>query len=237
MMYMKGDLRDQLAHLGRSVVRAGLVVGSGGNMSARIPGTDECWVTATGSWLEQLDRTSFVRIRWDEPFPTDDRTSGETNDNAFLVSPLGAAASTDIPAMPTSELALHLAVYRARRDATVVVHLHPQTVLLLEALGEPIRLATTDHRYYLHEIGVVPFHPPGTAVLAAATAAAIGGGLNCVVLARHGCCVVADSVELAHKRVLNLGEAAELTYRALLLGRVAELAALPPGGTPAPGRI
>ncbi len=42
------------------MVRAGLVVGSGGNLSARVPGTDEFWMTATGSWLDRLDRAAFT---------------------------------------------------------------------------------------------------------------------------------------------------------------------------------
>ena len=39
-----------------------------------------------------------------------------------------------------------------------------------------------------------------------------------MVLSNHGCTVVADTVELAHKRAVNLEEAALATYRALLLG-------------------
>ena len=51
MNYVPGDLRDQLAHVGYDVVQAGLVCGSGGNLSARIPDEDACWVTASGAWL------------------------------------------------------------------------------------------------------------------------------------------------------------------------------------------
>jgi L-fuculose-phosphate aldolase len=49
--------------VGSAVVRAGLVVGSGGNLSAREPGSDEIWVTAAGTWLERLERSSFVAVR------------------------------------------------------------------------------------------------------------------------------------------------------------------------------
>jgi L-fuculose-phosphate aldolase len=48
------------------------------------------------------------------------------------------------------------------------------------------------------------------------------------VLANHGCSVLAGSVELAHKRVLYLEEAARLTFAALALGRVSELHPVPP---------
>jgi L-fuculose-phosphate aldolase len=173
-----------------------LVVGSGGNLSARLPGTDECWVTASGSWLDRLTTADFVRVRI---------TDGTALDRAAPP--------------PSSELALHLHTYRARVDVHAVVHLHPQSVLLLDALGEPVRLVTTDHAYYLRRVVRVGFHLPGSSALAQAAAAAVADGANCVVLAHHGCSVLGDTVELAHKRVRNLEEAARLTYRALALGR------------------
>lgn len=191
-----GDLRDQLAHVGSDVVRAGLVVGSGGNLSAREPGAEVCWVTGSGTWLDRLGRDDFVRVRID-----------------------GGTVGGDTRVRPSSEVALHLHIYRARPDVNAVVHLHPQSVLLLDALGEPIQLVTTDHAYYVRDVVRVGFHLPGSPALAEAAAAAVAGGANCAVLSQHGCSVLADTVELAHKRVRNLEEAAQLTYRALLLGR------------------
>ena len=41
-------------------VAAGLVVASGGNLSARLPGADEFWVTAAGTWLDRLAPADFV---------------------------------------------------------------------------------------------------------------------------------------------------------------------------------
>ncbi|GAA2586870.1 aldolase [Dactylosporangium fulvum] len=198
-----GDLRDQLAHVGHAVVQAGLVVGSGGNLSARAPDADECWVTAAGTWLDRLDRGSFVRIR--------------ISDGAAL-----DRTSSDTKAAPSSELALHLATYRARPDVNAVVHLHPQTVLLLDAIGVPVQLLTTDHAFYLRRVATMPFIPPGRAEVGTLAAKACSDGTNCVVLSRHGCSVIADSIELAHKRAFYLEEAARMTYRALLLGRTPE---------------
>jgi L-fuculose-phosphate aldolase len=107
------------------------------------------------------------------------------------------------------------------------VHLHPQAVLLLDALGEPIRLITTDHAYYVRRVVTTPFRLPGGRELALLAAAATGDGTNCVILAQHGCTVLADSIELAHKRALYLEEAARLTYQALALGRAAALPECP----------
>ena len=203
--YVGGDPRDQLAYAGRALVTAGLVVGSGGNLSARAPGADTVWVTGSGTWLDRLDRPDFVAVR-----VADGTVVGDTG-------------SVGDPVPPTTELALHLATYRARPDVRAVIHLHPQTALLLDALGERIRLVTTDHVFYLRRIVRTPFRPPGGVEVAELAAQAAADGTNCVLLAHHGCSVLADSVELAHKRALYVEEAARLTYRALVAGRLDRL--------------
>jgi len=203
--YVPGDLRDQLAHVGYDVVQSGLVCGSGGNLSARIPDEDACWVTASGAWLDRLSRTTFAPVRITDGSP----------------AVVGAIPPPRIE--PTSEIAVHLALYRSRPDVQAIVHLHPQTVLLLDALGEHIRLVTTDHAFYLRRVATVPFRLPGSSAIAALTAAMAADGSNCLVLSQHGCVVLADSVELAHKRARNLEEAAMLTYRALAAGRLDSL--------------
>ena len=202
MNYVPGDLRDQLAHVGYDVVQAGLVCGSGGNLSARIPDEDACWVTASGAWLDRLSRTTFAPVRIADGSP----------------AVVGTLPPPRIE--PTSELALHLALYRTRPDVNAVIHLHPQTALLLDALGEHVRIVTTDHAFYLRRVSTVPFRLPGTTELAALTAAMAADGTDCLVLSQHGCVVMADTVELAHKRARNLEEAASLTYRALAAGRL-----------------
>ena len=193
------DPRDLLARVGADVVRAGLVVGSGGNLSARAG--DAVWVTGAGTWLDRLTRSSFARV--------------------------SLSGTADL-GVPSTEVALHLATYRARADVRAIVHLHPQTALLLDAVGERIRLVTTDHAYYLRRIGVVPYLPPGSSALASAAASVAAEGYDCMLLRRHGCSVLGDSVEMALRRALNLEEAARLTYRALAMGRVDALTDLDP---------
>jgi L-fuculose-phosphate aldolase len=194
LTYPGGDLRDQLAHVGAAVVRAGLVVGSGGNLSARAPGSDEIWVTAAGTWLDRLDRDAFVAVR--------------VSDGAVV---------GDATAAPTTELGLHVATYRARPDVNAVVHLHPQLLVLLDAMGERVRLLTTDHAFYLRRVATARFSPPGSPGVGETAAAAVADGTNCVILRHHGCSVLGERVEMAHRRALNLDEAARLTFQALLL--------------------
>ena len=229
MGYPVGDIRDQLAFLGRSAVAAGLVVGSGGNLSARAPGADDIWVTGTGTWLDRLHPSAFSRVRISDGAVLD--ATGGGGDGSVT----GDGADHAAPS-PSSELGLHLATYRARPDVNVVVHLHPQSVLLLDALDEPVRLITTDHLAYVREVVRAPFAVPGTERVGTLAAAAVRGGANCLVLANHGVSILAGSVELAHKRAFCLEEAARLTYSALVLGRAAELRPCPPDFDPALGK-
>jgi L-fuculose-phosphate aldolase len=186
---------DALIGVGRDVVRAGLVVASGGNLSVRPPGSDTVWVTAAGSFLDRLTPDDIVAVTLDDG---------------------GAPAAGP---RPSTEVALHLATYRVRPDVHAVVHLHPQVAVLLDALGESVRLITTDHAYYLRRVVSTPFHPPGSPELAAVAASAVADGTNCVILRHHGCSVLGETVAAAHRRARNLDEAARLTYQALLLGK------------------
>ena len=186
-------LVEELLDAGRTLVRAGLVLASGGNLSARRPGGAVAAVTARGTWLDRLGPADFTLVRLD--------------DGAVV----GGAPD------PSTELALHLECYRARPDASAVVHVHPQTSVLLAALGRPIRTITTDHAAYVGTVRVAPFRHPGSPELAT-EAAALLDDCDCVILSHHGCSVVGESVEMALRRVLNLEEAAKLTYTALLIG-------------------
>ena len=53
-------LTDQLIEAGAHVVSRGLVQASGGNLSARLPGTDRFLITGTGTcWIDWCPPTSL----------------------------------------------------------------------------------------------------------------------------------------------------------------------------------
>ncbi|KRE61513.1 class II aldolase/adducin family protein [Nostocoides sp. Soil756] len=186
------EILDQLVDAGRQVVARGLVQASGGNLSARVPGTDRFVVTATGTWLDRLTPDDFAELT----------LAGER---------VGGAAR------PSVEWKLHQRTYAVREDVRAIVHLHPQHVLLVDMLGAPIRFTTLDHQYYLGSAGRVPFMPSGSDELAEAAAGAARDH-DAVVLAHHGCSALGDTVAMALRRALNLEEAAAMTYRLLQAG-------------------
>ena len=188
----RAELLDRLADVGRTAVARGLVLASGGNLSARLPGDEEFVVTAAGTWLDRLAPDDFSVV-------------------TLVGEVVGGAAQ------PSSEWKLHQRTYLARPDVNAVVHVHPQHAVLLDALGHRIRLITLDHAWYVGSVGVVPYFPNGSDELADA-AAERAREHDCMVLSHHGCSALGPDVGMAFRRALNLEEAAVATYRCLLLG-------------------
>jgi L-fuculose-phosphate aldolase len=188
----RDELVEQLVEVGGLAVERGLVLASGGNLSARLPGATEFVVTGAGTWLDRL-------------------TPGD-----FSVLTLDGAVAGGAP-RPSTEWKLHQRTYRVRPDVNAVVHVHPQHAVLVDALGHPIRLITLDHATYVRSIGTVPCFPNGSDELADG-AAEQAREHDCIVLSHHGCSALGPDVGMAFRRALNLEEAAIATYRALLLG-------------------
>lgn len=185
------DAVQQLIRAGSEIVQSGLALASAGNLSIRLD-AHRFVVTASGTWLNRLDETSFTVMDLD----------GNVVDGA---------------AKPSSEWKLHQRAYRARPDVGSVVHVHPAHAILLDALRRPIRLVTLDHAYYVGLVGRTPYYPNGSDELAD-TAAEQLAEHNCVIMGNHGSTTVGDDCDMALRRALNLENAAELTYRAILAG-------------------
>jgi ribulose-5-phosphate 4-epimerase/fuculose-1-phosphate aldolase len=181
-----------LTGVGLDAVRRGLVLASGGNLSARLPGEDGYVVTAAGTWLDRLEPSDFTVMNLD----------GEV----VRGNPV-----------PSTEWRLHWRTYQARTDVNAIVHLHPQLAVVLDALGHPIRLLTLDHVAYLRRVERVSYLPTGTDELAMAAASA-AASCNALILRYHGCSTLGDTLEMAYRRALNLEEAALATFRCLQLG-------------------
>ncbi len=182
---------SEMIDVGRKVVERGLAVGSGGNLSFRVPGTKTFLITGTGTQLDQLNKDSFAEVN----------LNGEVTGSI----------------KPSSEFRVHLESYVARPDIDVCIHLHPQASVLTAALNLPIKFLTVDHVYYVRNVVRIPWMRAGTQEIADATALAVKRS-NVVILENHGCVVLAPSVQLAYTRVLNLEEASELTLRCHDLG-------------------
>ena len=199
--------REEIAKVGRSLFERGLTFGSTGNISVRLE--DGGWLmTPTNASLGELDPATLSRF-----------------DTAGIH--VGGDA-------PTKEATLHLAMYRERKGAGAVVHLHSShsvAVSLLQGI-DPLDVLPPLTAYYVMRVGrlpLIPYLPPGDAELARAVGK-LAGAHHAVLLANHGPVVAGSTLANAQYAIEELEETAKLflmlrgaAFRPLTAEQVAEL--------------
>jgi L-fuculose-phosphate aldolase len=121
-------LRD-LIEAGRDLWTAGLVTSHGGNLSVRHGGG--AIITVTGAMLGRLTPERLVEV------DSHGRPQGVH------------------PGQPSSDLAIHLAIYRALPDAGAVVHAHPVHGIALSFEWDVIRPMNLEGRLFIERVPVL----------------------------------------------------------------------------------
>jgi len=183
--------RHALAEAGRRLAARGLVIGTGGNLSVRAG--DLIAVTPTGGALGEL-----------------------TADQMTVIDLDGAVADGDLA--PTSEVPLHLAIYRAT-FASAVAHTHAPTSTALGLVTDEIPLV---HYGMLNLGGVVrvaPYACYGTEELAAHVVKALEYK-QAALMRNHGSIATGSSLAKAVDNLELLEWAVQVYYQALLASAV-----------------
>lgn len=158
-MRLNEDLANAVAEAIRLLYSRGLVQVKGGNVSAFDRQAGLVYITPTGvpRHLVKPDDIAVVSL-----------------DGKVVVG------------NPSSELMMHLEIYKGVSDAVAVVHAHPVSVLALYESGGRLDLSlTTEARIRTNCVEEVPPLQPGSEELARATAAALSR-CRAAVLRGHG---------------------------------------------------
>jgi ribulose-5-phosphate 4-epimerase/fuculose-1-phosphate aldolase len=100
--------RKELSQYSKKSFQRGLVSGTGGNLSVRIPGEDRVLITPSGISLD--DVTPEINI---------------------LVTLEGKILSAPPGLKPSKETSFHLAAYQLRSDINALAHVHPMRLTVL----------------------------------------------------------------------------------------------------------
>ncbi|MER6535328.1 class II aldolase/adducin family protein [Streptomyces sp900105755] len=181
--------RAAVADVCRRLGAAGLLIGTAGNVSVRVG--DRVAVTATGAVLAQL-------------------TAGQVT----VVDLDGEVVAGTL--QPTSELELHLGVYR-RHGAGAVVHTHAPMATALSCVLDELPC----FHYQLLAIGgtvrVAPYATFGTPELAESVLTALDGR-SAALMANHGSVAVGPTLDKAFENALLLEWACGVYQHAAALG-------------------
>ncbi len=120
---------------------------------------------------------------------------------------------------PTSELPMHLGIYRACGGCRAVVHIHGIYAPMLRESDVSKLFIDTELEYVLKpRICFVEVKPPGSRELAEAVALRVSEGCNVIVLERHGIVATGSDLRVA----LELVEAIEMAARRMFISRCIE---------------
>ena len=154
-------IKAEILALGCAMFDKGLVTGTWGNISSRIPGTKLIAVTPSGKGYREIIAEDVVVVD----------VTGKIIEGSFK---------------PSSELPLHLAIYSARPDIQAIIHTHSVFASACAVAHKGIPPIIEDLvQLSGGSVDVARYALPGTDALAHNVVAALGKK-NAVLMANHG---------------------------------------------------
>jgi L-ribulose-5-phosphate 4-epimerase len=187
------SLRHELVGLHDELPRNGLVVWTGGNISARDPETGRVAIKPSGVRYRELTPESMV-----------------------VVDLEGRVVEGDLK--PSSDTASHLYIYRHRPDVNGVVHTHSRYATAFAAVGRSIPVYLTGHAdEFGGEIPCAGFAFIGDDSIGSLVVEGIGRS-RAILLKNHGVFTVGASAHSAVKSAVMVEDVAATVFVALQLG-------------------
>jgi L-fuculose-phosphate aldolase len=187
------QIRADIVEAGRRLYARGLVASNDGNITARL---DDQRLIATPKSVSK----GFM-----------------SPDMMVVVDYNGKKISGDREA--SSELPMHLEIYRNRPDINAVVHAHPPTATGFAVAGIPLtRAVLAEVVTTLGSIPIAEYGTPSTAELPEAVRKYIKAH-DGMLLANHGAVTCGTTVESAHFKMETIEHFARISLVARLLGR------------------
>lgn len=205
MIYQEGshyptdfEAKKQILEIGRMMFDKNFVASNDGNVSCKVSDT-ALWTTPTGVSKGSMRDEMLVKVDLE----------GNVLQGSWK---------------PSSELKMHLRVYRENPKVRGVVHAHPPIATSFAVAGIPLhKPILAEAVVQLGEIPVAPYATPGTQEVPDSIAPFCRTH-NGVLLANHGALTWGDNVMQAYYRMESLEYYAMLTmYTESIIGRANEL--------------
>ncbi|MFH1411467.1 MAG: class II aldolase/adducin family protein [Candidatus Omnitrophota bacterium] len=182
------SIKEQLAVCGKRMHAEKLVIGAGGNISARTGG--RVWIKKRDKDMGKGDPDDYVEIK--------DGKGGDLNGE-----------------MLSSETPMHLACYEKNKDINAIVHAHsPFAIAVAEKGGIPEHISYEADCIIGSAVPAIDYLQPGSEKLAEEVSERVKSGANAVLLKRHGAIAVGRDIEEAFLRIMAL----ERVCKVYLLG-------------------
>jgi len=192
-LFTEEEIKEEICRVMATLYRRGLISATGGNVSARIPGASEFWITPSGLFKGELSVEDLVKVDLD----------------GNVVEGIEK---------PSVETPMHRAIYEKRLDVNAIVHAHNPITTGLALAGISIQPITIEAVATLRKVPIVPFAYPGTEDLAKIVAENIVG-VRALILQNHGVVGVGFNLVEAEAIVETLEEVAMTQWVAYHFGK------------------
>lgn len=186
------EVKRDILEAGRRLYQKNFVAANDGNLSARVS-EDHIWATPTGVSKGFMTEDMLVKLDLDGNI-------------------------IEATHKPSSEIKMHLRIYREAPDIHAVAHAHPPTASTFAAAGIPLDKALLQEAVVL--LGVIPVAPyalPGTDALAESVVPFVSG-YNGLLLEHHGAVTWGNSVMQALYRLESIEYNATVMMYTKILG-------------------
>ncbi len=193
------EIAAEVLAAAKAIHAAGLVVGTAGNVSARMPDGETVCMTPSSMPYEPMTVDDLVIVDLD----------GEK---------VGGGSGN-----PTTEKVLHLDCYKQYPEVGGVIHSHAPYASMFALVREPIPAAIEEVVVYIGgDIPVCDYRQTGTAELGEEVAAKLGDR-SAALVANHGLVCVGKSADDALHASLVTERTAQIVWGARALGTVAAI--------------
>lgn len=188
------ETREKVLEVAVKCLQQGLIHGTAGNVSMRVPGEEVVIITPSGIPYDTL-----------------------TPEQLPAVSFHGKVIDGDLK--PSSETPMHTAIYRARDHVNGVVHTHSMFATVFSILEKEIPAMVPPSSPYA-PVPVAPFALPGSEEMAAAAVKTLDKDHLCCTLQNHGLITACPTLELAFKAAEYVEECAQVAYWTMMAGNM-----------------
>jgi L-fuculose-phosphate aldolase len=188
------EVGEQIIKAIKELVEQKILFAKGGNLSARYD-NDQVIVTSSGKDYSTVKADDLVITDYEGKI-----IKGEKK--------------------PSSELPLHLAIYKRRPDVQSIIHTHAIWPYILSVCHRNLPAVSDEFTILLGgEIKVSEYKFPGTKNLGDSVADVLGMN-NAALIANHGCVTVGRSVEEALENMVVLANFSKIYVLGSIFGKV-----------------
>jgi L-fuculose-phosphate aldolase len=190
------DQKKLILSIGERLWQRGYIAANDGNISVRL-NENEILTTPTGVSKGFMTQNMIIKMSMD-----------------------GKVLSANSSYKPSSEVKMHIEVYRNREDVRSVVHAHPPYCTSFAVAGIPLNKCVLPEAIIsLGAVPIAPYGTPSTMEIPESIKSYISD-TDAVLLANHGALTLGKELLTAYHRMETLEHAAQIIFLSINLGNV-----------------